>query len=288
MYDISAVGLPKPIIGISREEKGRLARFHSRNLYNVCVPREVLVQYLQQPMMWSPFQFKDNYRTQANSNLTVGMLVFDSDDNTPMVRVKERFAAVFKHFIIMPSSGWTPDYEKFRIIVPLSQMVAMKSTEHYKNVMKYFAKKLDIELDKSTMETARFFFSDLNAGIEAYDTGGVNHVSILNAAALYKEPTKDGLAMLNEMFPDKRKRKFGVLFNKPLELKHILKNDKYLSYLGNIHAGNFHAGEVAMLGYLKNCGFSYGDIDSYIREIRSQCGGAATEEQHQNRMAVIR
>ena len=245
------------------------------------------MRYLQQPMMWSPFQFKDNYRKQDNSNLTVGMLVFDSDDNTPMDKVKERFSAVFEHFIIMPSSGWTPEYEKFRIIVPLSQMVDMKTTEHYKNVMRYFAKELNIELDKSTMETARFFFSDLNTGIEAYDTGGVNHISILNRASVVKPTAKDSLSVLNELFNVKKKKKFGALTG-PLEIKHILKNEKYLGYLNDIHVGNFHAGEVAMIGYLNKCGFSYGDIDLHMREIRVQCGGSASEEQHINRMSVIR
>ena len=290
MYNISAHGLPySTIVGIDSKTKGNLASFHSRNMIPIDVSREQLVPFLtQSPMVWSPFQYKDNWRKQSNSNCSVGMLVFDADDGASSDMITKQFGSIFEHYIIIPSTGWTPEYEKFRIIIPLSQMVKFVNNSQYKRVMKYFTKKLGLELDMKTMEVSRFFFTDNHPLKKSFDTMGVNDASIITKAVV------DSFADEVDIRAEERKVaakavRISEKYSNSSRIPHeyLILQPKYLEHISNMYPGNYNDTETKMIGYLKMNGRDKSEIDIMMRDIRATTGGQADEAQHNNRMSLI-
>lgn len=280
MYNLSAVSIPKSPVGLSGSEKGDIVKYHP-NLYDVQVPRDVLVRYLQQPMMWSNFQYRGSKRSQSTCKLSTELLVFDIDNNTPFDIIKSAFHDIFESVIIMPSGGWTPEYEKYRVIIPFEKIELM-SDNHYKMIMKYIADKLPFEVDTKPFETGRLYFSDKHPLKEAYDSGGINQSNILVRAMIYGsiEEDKPNLSLL------KPARVRNKKYSDQIMPEYLVNNVLYKKYLDDIYSGNCHNGMIAMVGYLKKCGCQPMDIESHLREISGFGGCSPSEDQLKNRIRL--
>jgi len=272
VYNLSAITIDKTPVGMAGEDKGKMIRKYPL-LGDVSVPRESLVSFLQQPMLWSNFQYVNNKRAQENCKLSTELLVFDIDNNTSFEVIKKSFHDIFQSVIIMPSGGWKKEYEKYRVIIPFENVDIM-SNHHYKMLMTYIAGLLPFEVDTKPFEIGRLYFSDKHPLKEAYDSGGINKSDILTRAVIGSASSIAGVDNGYYLLKPSGKR-----FKNDSQImpEFLVKKVKYKAYLDDIHIGNCHNGMIAMIGYLKKCGCLAVDIESHLRDLAG-CGGCNPSE----------
>ena len=277
IFKISSKGIDKGVQGLAPQDKGDIIRYNPL-LYPVDVPRELLVGFLEQDQLWSPFIFRNNKRNQANAQLKTSLIVFDVDNNTDYEVIKRDFLQLFDHIILMPSGGLTPDYQKYRIIIPFESNIEFMSNHHYKMVMNNIKNKLTFEVDEKCLEMGRCFFAGANSHKKSFDTGGTNPSSTMIPYLVNQD----------ESFCMPKRPKKNRYKNSQIEPKHLLKNPIYKKYLNDIQSGNYHNGEIALMGYLRKSECLVHDIEQHIIELRGSTGSNPSPEQHRNRISILK
>jgi len=141
---------------------------------------------------WSPFVFKDNYRTGENwSSCDVMVLDIDNDDKSIQHCTIEEAKELFKeynHIIVTTKShqvlkhGNTTD--RFRVIIPLSSTIIDK--EIYKNTWYYLANRFPF-IDQTCKDFARFYYQSKSF---VYENPGkpINPVTVNVMPTVFEKP----------------------------------------------------------------------------------------------------
>jgi hypothetical protein len=138
-----------------------------------------LVQLLQEDYAYSPFKFKDGYRSNDNVISETNYLVLDVDKSeVPMQVLHETYLSGTLH-ILSTTSDKNNKY-KYRVIIPIKQSLG-KNKDIYKYVVLRLAEELMLDIDTSSTTISQFMNSysgsevlhNLDSNIEPMDIGDI-------------------------------------------------------------------------------------------------------------------
>ena len=110
---------------------------------------------------YSPFTYINNKRTQANSSMTISVVIFDVDGGLSLAEAKQTLSTAQYHIITTQSHQKEKNgvkCDRFRIFLKVRYTMTFESKDHYKTVMENIANYFAIPIDIKCSETARMFF----------------------------------------------------------------------------------------------------------------------------------
>ncbi len=261
----------------------------SARFFEVELPPEALGNYFRNNLVWSPFLFKDGIRHGDNNLGEVWCLVLDYDDGRfdadeiYQKMLKTETFGFLQHYQVIfyesPSYGKEGLY-KYRIIIPFREPLKIDrvSWKKFYGFIIRDLEKQDIYID-NIGDMARIFYS--TSFNKVYQQGD----KILNSI----KPVYSYIKKLASVGPKSLKfnKRTNSDFDGPITPDNLVKQPKYIEYLDRIQPGNYHLGEIALIGYLTKCDCSKSDIEQHIIETRGSTGSNPNDTQHNNRMQMI-
>lgn len=140
---------------LSKEDKHvimrQCVRFFSRHDVDTL---EELYELVSDNVVYAPIHWRRNHRKIANAYLEkIDLIVYDSDDGDTRDEIIEILGTI--EVMVMETSGWTEQKEKYRIFIPLEEPITFESPEEYTAFYRWVGDKLGLNYDSSTTECGR-------------------------------------------------------------------------------------------------------------------------------------
>ncbi len=258
---------------LDRKAKSDLG-YYTRDGYNVGYwPMLNFIEYIQNNnVMWSPFIFEGGYRKQVNSKEEIDFLVFDFDGNTSDQDIFKELSNSFYQALgvrrlkmyCVPSSNWSPDYYKYRVIIPLEDTLRM-NRDDYAVMMTTLTKGTSVD-PSPLKDTARFYFSNTFKNVPGWTFfEDVIDNNIIKPAWL-KSMVREEKKRIDEIRKSQHSSLFGKLKKIGLKPQQELNNA-----VSDLYVGNCYKATGTIVGILRTMGKSQSDIEGWFSKNSGPC-----------------
>ena len=115
---------------------------------------EELYELVADNVVYAPIYWRRNHRKISNAYLEkIDLLVYDSDDGDTKDEIIEMLG--HQEVMVIETSGWTPEKEKYRIFIPLAKPITFESPEEYTAFYRWVGDNIGLNYDSSTTECGR-------------------------------------------------------------------------------------------------------------------------------------
>ncbi len=140
---------------LSKEDKPTImrqcVRFFKR--HNVDTLEE-LYELVSANVVYAPIHWRRNHRKISNAYLEkIDLIVYDSDEGDTREDIIEMLG--HQEVMVMETSGWTEQKEKYRIFIPLKTPITFETPEEYTAFYRWVGDKIGLNYDTSTTECGR-------------------------------------------------------------------------------------------------------------------------------------
>jgi len=115
---------------------------------------EELYEIVSRNVVYAPIYWKRNYRKIDNAILSkIDLLIYDSDEGDTADEIIDMLGEV--ETMVLQTSGWTEEKEKYRIFIPLEKPITFESPEEYTYFYRWLGDIIGLNYDTSTTECGR-------------------------------------------------------------------------------------------------------------------------------------